>query len=237
MKTEYLHSPEIRKVFLRHTEHELTICLGDNAAGNLRASLAHAKALIESRRFDSVVYVNLPFSSRRFTDTRRDVFPKSEKNTAFTVVHNHIGRLGPEFGSVKTAVDAAKGKVAVIINSWEFASSSYRYKEQLLFALHSLVCADEVTVFVYSQARSEVVPGEIHRAGLGRLTAFAIDVMRIPQEEEWHEEKQFFVDEVMLSAAGGVVEGAQPTPSKINELRHADAPLEKIERREMAVAA
>jgi hypothetical protein len=237
MKTEYLTSPEMRKVFLRHTEHELTLCIGDNAFDNLKASLAHAKALLESRRFDSVVYVNLPFSSRRFTDTRREVFPKSEKNAAFVVVHNHIGRLGPEFGSVKDAVDAAKGKVAVIINSWEFASSSYRYKEQLLFALHSLVCADEVTVFVYSQARSEVVPGEIHRAGLGRLTAFAIDVMRIPDEEEPYEKKPFFVDEMMRSAAGGVPEGAQPTPSKIKDLPYADAPLEKVELREMAVAA
>jgi len=229
MKTEYLNSPEVRKVFLRHTEHELTICLGDNADGNLRASIAHARALLDSRRFDSVVYVNLPFSSRRFTDARRDVFPKSEKNPAFTVVHNHIGRLGPEFGSVREAVEKAKGKVAVIINSWEFASSSYRYKEQLLFALHSLVCADEVTVFVYSQARSEVVPGEIHRAGLGRLTAFAVAVMHIPKEEE----RQFFAD-AMMQSAGGVVEGAQPTLSKNNELRYADVPLEKREMYEVA---
>jgi hypothetical protein len=95
------------------------------------------------------------------------------------------GRLGPEFSRVEDRVRSAKGKVAVIINSWEMASSSYRYKEQLLFAIFRLVSAEEVTVFVYSQAKSgSVVPGMINRAGLGRLSAIAVAIMEIPEEDE-----------------------------------------------------
>lgn len=221
MKTEYLTSPEVRKTFLRHTEHELTICLGDNAAENLRSSLAHARALLDSRRFDSVVYVNLPFSSRRVTDARRDVFPKSENSPNFTLIHNHIGRLGPDFGEVRRAVESSKGKVAVIINSWEFASSSYRYKEQLLFALHELVCGNEVTVFVYSQAQY-ATPGEIHRQGLGRLTIFAAGVMLMPTEKDV---------QIMMPASKSEIKqlsgGVQPSVPKINELRYADAAMVK----------
>ena len=231
MKTEYLTSPEIRKTFFHHTEHELTICLGDNAGDNLRSSLAHARALLDSRRFDAVVYVNLPFTPRRVTDARRDVFPKSENNPNFTLIHNHIGRLGPEFDSVRKAVEAAKGKVAVIINSWEFASSSYRYKEQLLFALHELVCADEVTVFVYAQAQC-AVPGEIHRQGLGRLTMFAADVMLMPTEEEVRLMMPPAINEGTSRSGGGVL----PSTQEINELRYADSAMMKEGERRAAVA-
>lgn len=249
MKTEYLNSPEMRKVYLRHAEHELTICRGDNAADNLKTSLAHARALLESRRFDAVVYVNLPFTPRRFTDARRDVFPKSDNNPAFVVLHNHIGRLGPDFGTVEDAVKNAKGKTAVILNSWEFASSSYRYKEQLLFALHSLVCADDITVFLYSQAKAgSIVAGEIHRSGLGRLAAFAVGVMEFPEEKERFEEpplrsmgvppalpeaKPVYAEHILPSKKR---ESVQPSSSKIKELRYADLVKEPA-LKEMAAAA
>jgi hypothetical protein len=231
MKTEYLTSPEMRKVFLRHTEHELTLCIGENAFDNLKASLAHAKALLESRRFDSVVYINVPFSARRFTDTRREVYPRSEKDPALNVMHMQRGRLGPDFYEVIAEVKRAKGKVAVIVNSWEMASSCYRYKEQLLFALHGLVCEHGITVFVYSQAKvSSVEPGVIHRSGLGRLTAFAVAVMVMPKEEE---EPSVAVDEakqdVVTRHPSPITHGesVQLHGNKINELRYADAPIEK----------
>lgn len=241
MKTEILNSPDMRKFYLRSTyEHELAIACGKNAFDNLKASLAHAKALLESRRFDAVVYVNIPFSARRFTDVRRAVFPKSENNPAFVVIHAQQGTLGPKFYQVQDAAKSMKGKVAVIINSWEMASSCYRYKEQLLFAIHSLVCADAVTVIVYSQAKAgSVEPGVIHRAGLGRLPAFAMGVMEIPEEkaEEPEVAKETvsgtFVEDILPPKKR---ESVQLHGSKINELRYADLVKEE-ELEEMAVAA
>jgi hypothetical protein len=232
MKTEYLTSPLVKKHFLRHIEHELTICIGSNAFDNLKASLAHARALLESRRFDSVVYVNIPFSARRFTDTRREVYPRSEKDSSLIVTHMQQGRLGPDFHSVIADVKRVKGKVAVIVNSWEMASSCYRYKEQLLFALHGLVCEYGITVFVYSQAKaSSVEPGMIHRSGLGRLAAIAVAVMEIPEEQE---EKEVYVEDMLPEKQR---EGAQLSSQKIKDLRYADGPLKEEEYEHMAVAA
>jgi hypothetical protein len=231
MKTEYLNSPDMRKLYLRNTfEHELAIATGRNAFDNLKASLAHAKALLESRRFDSVVYVNIPFSARRFTDTRREVFPKSENNPAFEVLHMQEGRLGPSFSYVRQQATRAKGKVAVIINSWEMSSSCYRYKEQLLFGIHSLVCADEITVIVYSQAKKgSVEPGVIHRAGLGRLPLFATGVIELQEEkQEAEEEKQVFVEDILPpKIIPAPAESVQLHGNKINELRYADSVKKK----------
>jgi hypothetical protein len=145
------------------------------------------------------------------------------------------GRLGADFYAVKDAIKFAKGKVAVIVNSWEMASSCYRYKEQLLFALNGLVCADEVTVFVYSQAKKgSVEPGMIHRSGLGRLPAIASGVIELPEENvETEEAKQVFVEYILPSVN---VKSVQPSDSKIKDLQYADLVKEgKLE--EMAVAA
>lgn len=240
MKTEYLNSPEMRKLYLRNTfEHELVIATGKNAFDNLKCSLAHAKALLESRRFDSVIYVNIPFSARRFTDVRREVWAKSENNPAFDVLHMQEGRLGPSFSYIRQEAKRAKGKVAVIINSWEMSSSCYRYKEQLLFEIHSLICADAITVIVYSQAKQgSAEPGVIHRTGLGRLPIFAAAVMEIPEEkaEEKQDEKQVFVEDILPPKnVPAPAESVQLPASKINELRYPDLVKER-ELEEMAVA-
>ena len=100
MTTQFITSQDVRKHFLRHVEHELTICVGNNAFDNLKASLAHARALLDSRRFDFVVYINLPFSARRFTDARQDIYPKSEKGSQLIVLHMQQGRLGPDFHGI-----------------------------------------------------------------------------------------------------------------------------------------
>lgn len=112
-------------------------------------SLAHAKLLASSGKYDSVIYINLPFSRRRFTEAREKAIGGKIPGTKMHIYHIASGHLAQTVKNIGRDLDRPE-RTALIVNSWEMASSTYRYREDLIFALYNLAFEHELSVFVYS---------------------------------------------------------------------------------------
>lgn len=217
----------IDRQLLSCSKHELSIVLGDTAYDNLNASLRQAALLAASAQYDSVIYINLPFSRNRFTAAERaQAGSDSKKIHAY---HVSGGRLAESLRSIGSRV-ADGSRTAIIINSWEMSSACYRYREDLVFALQELVLSSEATVIVYGQSKPESVSvAKPNRTGLGKLTIFADAVISLKALAEIEEEEATFAKQEeqehsdLEVTADGVF--AQLPSQQINDLATPDGHL------------
>jgi hypothetical protein len=101
--------------------------------------------------------------------------------TGMTVYHLPAGRTAYNVRRLKDTIPNPQ-RTAIIINSWEMASSNYRYREELIFALHELQMTLGITVFVFAMANaSRVKSRQLNRAGLGKLSIAADQDARLWQ--------------------------------------------------------
>jgi hypothetical protein len=177
-------TPEIRRRMTSFTNGEISIILGEDAAANLRASLHLAGELRKDRRFKEVIYLNLPFSRSRFTQTQNSLGLGAQKNDGgFTVYHLLRGRAAESVVKLEEKI-ADPARTAIIINSWELSSSSYRLRELLIFALHSLQADLGVTVIVFAMSDpAKVKARRMNRAGLGKLAVAADSIISLAEDE------------------------------------------------------
>jgi hypothetical protein len=174
-------STNVAKRLLAAANEEAAIIVGNDALTNLRASLAHARLLVDKRLYDSVIYINLPFSKRRFTDERMRSY--GDTTASLEIHHISTGHLSQFIDGLSMSV-TPRGKTAIIINSWEMASANYRYKEELIFLLLRLVNDENTTVFVYTTANANgLAPGKPNRCGLGKLSLMTSDVIKLDTED------------------------------------------------------
>lgn len=162
-------------------KNELSIVLGDTALDNLRASLRQASLLASSGTYDSVIYINLPFSRKRFGKEEKEHLTAGRGSVSIHHISSgHLARTVSALGQKIT--DGSR--TAVIINSWEMSSSCYRFREELVFAIQQLLIEQEVTVIVYGQSKpSTVESGKINRTGLGKLAVITDVVINIASDE------------------------------------------------------
>ncbi len=217
---------------------EITIVLGDDAAQNLRASILQTEALSKSGAYDKVYYINLPFSRRRFTDAAKEL--------EWEPTGNNIQYLQAFQGKLMDTARELRGRMkspertAIIINSWELASSCYRYREELIFTLHELAIGMGVTVIVYACNKPQSVSvGKVNRTGLGKLAVSADAVISleaptieeeiVPVEEVKAEEISATpsAENVIPYASGEEIsaESVNSSPNKTNDLTTADMHL------------
>ena len=230
---------------------EITILLGDNAAQNLQASLMHAAALKASGQFESIVYINLPFSRKKFTLAARQAFGNGVSD-ALDIHHLMGGRL---YNSIHYLQQRLRNpeRTAIIINSWELASSCYQYREALIFKLHEISAALGVTVFVYAMSKPEKVEaGCMNRTGLGKLAVAADAVIALRDEEKAEESLEMMESEEHTTIESASQEGSFEVIDNIinlpqrkevpgenenlvarnsNDLAHANGHLNRKERR------
>jgi hypothetical protein len=239
MKTSGLQKT---KDMLSHFERgEVTIVLGENALSNMQASLVQAEMLLASGRFDSVIYMNLPFSRRKFTDARREFF--REDPARMTVYHVASGHLARTVGGLEQNLTNPE-RTALIINSWELSSSCYRYREDLIFKLHELQMSLDLTVIVYAMSKpSSVEAGKTNRTGLGKLTITADSVIDLSEADGGENSPAEDAEKAMEAnipsgssknahAATGITpEGriAQLPANEFNDLPYADGHLSENE--------
>jgi hypothetical protein len=159
---------------------EINILLGDDAAYNLRASLALSSMLRTSGKFDHIVYINLPFSRRRFSDACKEM---GAEKVGTLVYHISGGRLARSVAELR-GHELEGERTAVIINSWELSSSCYRYREDLIYKLRELQMDMGVTVFVFAMSDpAKVAVRKMNRTGLGKLSLTADLVVDLMEEE------------------------------------------------------
>ena len=71
----------------------------------------------------------------------------------------------------------------VIISGWEWASSSWRRKERLLYRLRELMDDHDVALIVYSQNPVMPVAGMMTRGSIGKLSMLALAITSLTTSE------------------------------------------------------
>ena len=159
-------------------ENETSIILGDDAYHNLRISLQHAKLLLRRGIYDRIYYINLPFSGKRFAENYKAADLPDDRR--LSVFHVSSGCLADTIRSIRNnmELEGETGNTAIIINSWEMSSRSYRHREDLIFTMYDMQMHSECTFYVYSVAEAKhIIIRRSSRAGFGRLVQIADELV------------------------------------------------------------
>jgi hypothetical protein len=107
---------------------------------------------------------------------------------------------------------------AIILCGWEWASSSWRRRERLLFFLKEIMAEFQCTIVVYAQAATDPKAGEYDRGGIGRLASLAVAIADIRGVELAAELAPSVAPIVMTEAEWFEYQRAQLEANKINIL-------------------
>jgi hypothetical protein len=169
------------------TEGEITIVKAEDAAEIMEHSCGLAAEI--RKEGVGVMVINTGLSPRRFKAAAiksgiecgevRDSNTLVAPGPAPCIIHTAIaGDLASQVPDLTTVCKEAKIKI-VIVTSWEWTSSNYRRKEQLLFALRQLVSGLDVALVVYSQSSTQTSKGRYDRGGTGKLAMLALEVLSL----------------------------------------------------------
>jgi hypothetical protein len=173
-ETPFALSPDQSSRLLACEDLEISIILGDDAFHNLRISLQHAKLLLAEGKYERIYYINLPFSGKRFAENYKAA--QISDDDRLVIFHVASGSLADTVREIRQMITSIgeKGRSAIIINSWEMSSRSYRHREDLIFTIFGMHMQSEATFFVYSVAESKhIIMRRSSRAGFGRLVMIA----------------------------------------------------------------
>lgn len=233
------------------TEGEVTIVRAENAADVMKHSCGFAKA---SRKAGSgVLILNTGLSKHRFKEAAceagievsqiRDTSTIFSPGTTPLIIQTSVaGELARELGGIRQICEEANIKI-VVITGWEWTSSNYRRKEQLIFGLRQLLSDLDIALVVYSQSQEKITCGMYSRGGVGKLAMMAYDVVSYEVISKMEEEETGLSEAIDVRKPQPVVGGgAQLVRNKINELQGGFADKVKGERgkvnaRAMALAA
>jgi hypothetical protein len=172
--------------YLKFTEEEITVYCGDHALANVHQSLQQAREIAASSRRGNILYINTIYTTRKLLAAARielgeagglRVRPTGEDSIApgarEGIFFQHVigGDLCKYLDDIRELIEAKNIKY-LIVNSWDFASRNYGFKEKALFGLKTIADAMGVSVIIYSQADTRgIAAGKMHRGGLGKLAA------------------------------------------------------------------
>ncbi|HET9136817.1 MAG TPA: hypothetical protein VFO76_09275 [Candidatus Kapabacteria bacterium] len=209
------------------TDGEITIVRTLAAADVMKHSCGFAQAL--RKKGSGVLIVNTGLSKRRFKEAaceagievnqvRETNAMVSPGKTSLIIQTSLAGELSKELESIRTLCKEAKISV-VVITGWEWTSSSYRRKEQLLFGLRQLLNDLDIAVVIYTQSPQYVTCGQYSRGGVGKLAMLAYDVVDYDPINELPKEEMGSVEGIEERKPRPVLGGgAQLGTNKINEL-------------------
>lgn len=167
MKTTYINNIPI-------AHGEITIVMSDHAEKVMRHSCTLAHSVKTAGV--NVLLINCGLSEKRFRD--HSGYPEEcNPKTHFIIRSSIKGDLVGEGVELDQLIGQCKIGV-VIIAGWEWASSSWRRKEKLIFFLRELMAEQNVAVIIYSQAPTKPVIGKYDRGGVGKLAMLAIAIVR-----------------------------------------------------------
>lgn len=199
-------------------DNESSIILGDDAFHNLRLSLEHAKLLLDKNVYERIYYINLPFSGKRFHENLRLAGMKGEGNRSYeddkrlVIYHVDNGNLAETIRDIRTLMASIgdTGRAAIIINSWEMGSRSYRYREDLIFTIYMMQMKSEAAFYVYSVAEAKnIILRRSSRAGFGKLVQIVEGVVDLTTGKYTVDKKEAKQEKLYLSDAVYYPEGEE----------------------------
>lgn len=210
------------------TEGELTIITAAGAAEIMKHSCELAVA---SRKAGAgILIINTGLSKRRFkeaaTEAGIEVSPVRDTNAMISpgtvplIIQTSLaGELSSQLGEIRHICEEAKIRI-VVITGWEWTSSSYRRKEQLLFGIRGLLDELDIALVVYSQSPNRIECGKYARGGVGKLAMIAYDVLDIEAVKGLSQEETDLGEFVPAPKPQPVFAGGEQLPTrKINELQ------------------
>ncbi len=194
-----MNTQQTTKNYPRFEREAVNIVLGESIGSNVFSGIRHGASITRSGEYGNVLYINTVQTSRQLGESIRKVLgaetkfgEKDKVNTGMSMYFETIHR-----GEVpRKAYDILeyvkwKGVKTIIINSWEFSSKNYQFREELYFMLiemtegHCSVDEGELTILVYAQSPSKIPEaGKAQRGGLGKLAGLAKAVIVLSEETE-----------------------------------------------------
>src|SRR5579883_2557928 len=132
---------------------DINVFLGDNVSSNTQSAFRKAVQLLDEPELGKVLVINTSSRQRWALAVARTVDASrigDEVAKPVCVMGTVAGELCNEFEAITETIVRHDIRV-LMINSWEFASATPRYKDKLLFQLRKLVEEHSVTVIIYSQ--------------------------------------------------------------------------------------
>jgi hypothetical protein len=108
---------------------------------------------------------------------------------------------------------------AIVLSGWEWASSTWRRRERLLFFLKEIMAEFSCTIVVYAQSGTNPVAGSYDRGGIGRLAQLAVAIADIRGVELAAELAPSVAPTILSEAEWFEIQRrAQLEPNKFNDL-------------------
>ena len=169
----------INNIPLRHGE--ITVVTSDNAV----ATMQHSSRLAESvqKAGVSTLLINCGMSDKRFKEYFYDNHDQSVKKPELVLYSSVRGNLIGEREALDQIITEV-GIGVIVLAGWEWASSSWRRKERLLFYLRELMEDRDVAIIIYSHVSNSPVAGQIDKGGLGKLSLLAMFIAELDASEE-----------------------------------------------------
>jgi len=176
------HRSYINSIPLRHGE--VTVV----TSGNAVRTMQHCTRLASDAQKTGlpVLLVNCGMSDARFKEYYYEHYDPCVKKPELVLKSSVRGNLIGEREAIDQIVEEANIKV-IVIAGWEWASSSWRRKQRLLFYLRELMEEKNIVVVIYSHVSNAPVAGEIDHGGLGKLSLLAMFIVEIEASEELEE--------------------------------------------------
>jgi hypothetical protein len=228
----------INSIPFRHGE--ITVVTSDHAEATMQHSARLANSVKETGL--NVLAINCGMSDRRF----REHFYQAHGREAFKeprcIIKSSVcGNLIGEREAIDQIVDEAKIAV-VIISGWEFASSTSRRRQRLLFYLRELMERENVAIIIYSHIANDPVAGMIDHGGLGKLSLLAYAIAEIDSSKILDDEirkpaplvatmaelREMGAD-IGISVTPGFRVGAQASGNGINNLEGVEEMMEIVQ--------
>lgn len=174
----------------RFSEKDITVYCGTNARFNSEQSLLQAGALASVKRHGKILYINTFLTKRKILASARPVLGENagSPQSNVRIYTSRLGYLGRSLREIEEIIRTEK-ITCVIINSWEYAHSSYSTKENTFFHLIGMAHDLGISLIIYTQAKNAIA-GEIHRGGLGKLSGIAAEIVTIEPEDREEEESE-----------------------------------------------
>jgi len=179
----------------------VNLFVGASIGRNILTGIRHGYDISRSGN-GNVLYLNVVQTNKQLnasiievlgpsSDEPREYDPKAPCIFFETI---HQGELARRRAEIESYLQYKNVKT-IIINSWEFASKNFQYREELLFFLQDLnegyFESAGATVIIYVQSRkNEPTAGTLQRGGLGKLAAFARKVAILPEAMQFGETKK-----------------------------------------------
>lgn len=168
-------------------KNDITVFCGDNIRNNTIAAYRKAMDLVMVG-FDHSLVLNTSTNQRWALREARALNPvvigDDPNEHLVTVKGFACGDLCNHFDQIKSLIERHNMKL-LIINSWEFTSSTPRYKDKLLFQLRCLIEQYDISILIYAERTniSSNDVGRTTRGALGKLSAVAAKIMHVDTDE------------------------------------------------------